>query len=103
MSRGPDKKYLSTVNWIQSGIDKYGSLQNFAEALGWNKRKACICKQTSPDIAPNGSRRERRINNGFVDCKEDPILLVFREFRRTRYINEMHEEYKKLENLKEEK
>jgi hypothetical protein len=46
-------------------------IQSLAEFFGWERKLAVKVKITETDIAPNGTRRERRINNNFTPSKED--------------------------------
>lgn len=46
-------------------------VQELAEFLGWDRRKAHIVKQGPTEIAPNGTRRERRINNDYMPTDEE--------------------------------
>lgn len=46
-------------------------IQEIAECLGWERDKNILVNQLSVDIAPNGTRRLRRINNNYVVKDED--------------------------------
>lgn len=43
-----------------------GDIKDYAESLGWDREAALRVKQSETEIAPNGTRREGRIHNGFL-------------------------------------
>lgn len=50
-------------------------IQDLAKFLGWNREKSVTVKITDSEIAPNGTRRERRINNNFLPTEEDDGMI----------------------------
>ena len=61
------------------------TIQNLAEFFGWKRDKAVKVKITETEIAPNGTRRERRINNNFVPEEsegENYIYEINQELKR---------------------
>ena len=62
------------------------TIQNLAEFLGWDRDKAVKVKVTDAEIAPNGTRRERRINNNFVpedSCGLEYIVKINSELSKS--------------------
>ena len=66
---------------------KISLIQNLAIFFGWNYEKAKKIKITSEEIAPNGTRRGRRINNNFIPEGDNSIY----------YLIKINEELKKVE------
>lgn len=60
-------QYLAEHPDTDQGARKdIGNIQDYAETLGWDKEAAERVKQGEIEIAPNGTRREGRIHNGFI-------------------------------------
>lgn len=60
-------KYLEEHPDTDQGARKdIGNVQDYATSLGWDREAALNVKQSEVDIAPNGTRREGRIHNGFI-------------------------------------
>lgn len=51
---------------FEEPIDGISDIQSIAIFLGWNRDAAFIVNQNTEEIAPNGTRRNRRINNTFL-------------------------------------
>lgn len=59
--------YLAANPDTESGKSRdIGDIKDYAESLGWDRAAAERVKQSEIEIAPNGTRREGRIHNGFV-------------------------------------
>ena len=50
-------------------------MQSLAQFFGWDREKAIKVNQTQSEIAPNGLRRTRRINNDYIPSDEDIMSL----------------------------
>lgn len=71
---------------------KITDIQSLAEFFGWDREKAIKVKQSISDIAPNGVRRDRRINNDFIPDDEDSIVILQREINRENKVNKITED-----------
>lgn len=61
------EKYLKEHPEVDQGERRdIGNIQEYAQSLGWDREAALKIKQSDVDIAPNGTRREGRIHNGFI-------------------------------------
>lgn len=57
--------YLAEHPDTDSGKSRdIGDIKDYAESLGWDREAALRVKQSETEIAPNGTRREGRIQNG---------------------------------------
>lgn len=61
------EKYLKEHPEVDQGERRdIGNIQEYAQSLGWDREAALKVKQSDVEIAPNGTRREGRIHNGFI-------------------------------------
>lgn len=61
------QQYLEANPDTEQGENRdIGNIQDYALSLGWDKEAALRVKQSGVDIAPNGTRREGRIQNGVI-------------------------------------
>lgn len=93
MSRGRkyfDETERKLVDFVRNGIREYGSLQSFAESLGWDREAALKVRQSPLELSPNGRRADGRISNEYVSNKtdeEEAIFLFVKEYRRYKDIH----------------
>lgn len=102
MNRKISSEDKEIINFIKNGIKKYGNIQKFAEALGWDKSESMIVRQTSSDIAPNGTRRESRMRNGMMDFDDNPVTLIYREIKRDKKVKNIYKKYQEQNLTKEQ-
>jgi len=58
--------YLAAHPEIDHRGRDIGDIKDYAESLGWDRAAAERVRQSQIEIAPNGTRREGRIHNGFI-------------------------------------
>lgn len=84
---------------------KITEIQSLAKFLGWDIEKAKKVKQTDTEIAPNGTRRERRINAEFKPSGEEGSCEFYlsRNLNMNKRLKEINKKNMGLNTIKEQK